>query len=97
MTRSLELPVALLAFGLFLAVAFQTIELVRDSENLRAIEAGQDAPLEEATRLKQAADSLAGDIAALAQQGDANARQVVDELAHQNVQLRPSMPAGLPK
>ncbi len=93
MIRSLEVPVALVAVGLFLGVAFQTVELARDAQNLVAVAKSQAAPLEEAAKLKQATDSLASDVAELAQQGDANAKQVVDELAKQNVQLRPSPPA----
>jgi hypothetical protein len=90
MTRSLELPVALIAFAVFLGFAFQTVELVRDSQNLVAISHNQDAPLEEAGRVKQATESLAGDVAQLAQQGDASAQQVVDEMARQNVRLQPN-------
>ena len=92
MIRSLEVPVALVAVGLFLGVAFQTVELAREAQNLVAVAKSQDGPLEEAAKLKQATDSLASDVAELAQQGDANAKQVVDELAKQNVQLRPSPP-----
>jgi len=91
-----ELPVALLAVGFFLGLSFQTVQLVRDSQSLVAIAHNQDAPLQESTRLKQAMDSLAGDVAELAQQGDANAKQVVDEMAKQNVALRPNQPAGEP-
>ncbi len=75
----------------------QGAQLARESKNLRAIVKSQDTPIEEATRLKQATDSLAGDIGELAQQGDANAEQVVDELARQNVQLRPGVPVQPPK
>jgi hypothetical protein len=89
MTRSLELPVALIAFALFLGVAFQTVELVRESQNLVAISHNQDSPLGEAARLKQATESLAGDVAQLAQQGDVSAQQVVNEMAKQNVRLEP--------
>jgi hypothetical protein len=74
MMRSLELPVALVAVGLFLGVAFQTVELARETQNLVAVAKSQEGPLGEAMRLKQATDSLAGDVAELAQQGDANAK-----------------------
>jgi hypothetical protein len=96
MTRTLELPVALVAGALLLFLAFQTVELVRDSQNLVAIARSQDTPLQETARLKQAVDSLAGELAQLAQEGDANAKQVVDEMAKQNIRLQAAQPATEP-
>jgi hypothetical protein len=87
------LPVALLALAVFLGLAFQTVQLVRDSETLVTIDRGQDAPLQETARLRQATDALASDIAALAQSGNAAAKQVVDEMAKQNIVMRP-LPAA---
>ena len=86
------LPLALLALALFLMLAFQTVQLVRESETLATIDRNQDTPLQETARLRQAVDSLAGDIAQLAQSGNANAKQVIDEMAKQNIVLRPQPP-----
>jgi uncharacterized protein YoxC len=88
------LPVALLALAVFLGLVFQTVQLVRDSESLAAIDRSQDAPLQETARLRQATDSLASDVAQLAQSGNVNAKQVVDEMAKQNIVMRPG--AGAP-
>ena len=90
------LPVALLALAVFLGLAFQTVQLVRDSEMLATIDRNQEAPLQEATRLRQATDSLASDITQLAQSGNAAAKQVVDEMAKQNFVMRPNTPAPSP-
>ena len=96
MLRSPDLPLALVALAVFLGFAFQTVELVQASESLVVISHNQDAPLQETARLKQAVDSLASDITDLSQQGDTNAKQILDEMAKQNIQLRPSQPADAP-
>jgi len=96
MTRTLELPVALTAVALLLYLAFQTVELVRDTQSLIAIAHNQDTPLQETGRLKQAVDSLASELSQLAHDGDANAQQVIDEMAKQNIRLQPAQPTLAP-
>lgn len=92
-----ELPLALLAGAFFLMQVFQTVMLVRQSRALIVITANQEAPIAETTRLRQAADALAGDVALLAQHGDAGAKQVVDELARQNITVHPpAQPSAQP-
>ena len=86
---SFDLPLALLAAGFFLWLGFQTFELVRESQALAAINRGQDTPLQDAARLHQATDALAGDTATLAQTGNEGAKLVVEEMARQNVVLKP--------
>jgi uncharacterized protein YoxC len=91
-----DLPLALLALAVFLMQVFQTVQYVRQSQALMALAGNQEGALQEASRLRQAADTLANDIVQLAEQGDANAKQIVDELARQNINLRPPKPAAAP-
>ena len=93
MSRS-GVPLALLAIAVFLGLAFQTVQLVRDSEMLASINRSQDAPLQETARLRQATDSLASEIVQMAQSGNAAAKQVVDEMAKQNIVMRPTPAPG---
>ena len=93
-SAGVEVPVAVLALGFFVALVFQTVQLVRDSETLQAITISQDTPLQEAVRLHQAVEALANDISKLAQSGDANAKQVVEEMAKQHIVLNPPPPAA---
>jgi uncharacterized protein YoxC len=90
------LPVALLALAVFLGLVFQTVQLVRDSETLATIDRSQDVPLQDTARMRQATDALASDIVQLAQSGNAGAKQVLDEMAKQNIVLRfpPATPAA---
>jgi hypothetical protein len=91
-----DLPVGLLALAFFLTMLFQTVQLVREGDTLAGINHGQDTPLQETQRLRQAADSLASDTAILAQSGNANAKQVVDDMARQNIILRPPAASAAP-
>jgi hypothetical protein len=88
------LPVALLALALLLDLAFQTVQQVRQSQFLATIDRNQDGPLQEAAKLRQATDSLVADILKLAQSGNAAAKQVVDDMAKQNIVLRVTSAAG---
>jgi hypothetical protein len=92
----MEVPVALLAIAFFLMLLFQMVELVRQSRSLVASAANQENALQEANRIRQAADALANDTVQLAQQGNVNAKQVIDEMARQNVNLRPPAAASPP-
>lgn len=91
-----DVPLGLLALAVFLMMLFQTVQLVRQAQSLVAIGKAQESPLQESSRVRQAADALAADIAQLAQQGNANAKQVVDEMARQNVNLQPPSAAKPP-
>ena len=93
-----DLPVALLALGFFLALVFQSVQLVREGSVLAGLDRSQDVPLQDTLRMRQSVDALASDVAALAQSGDANAKQIVDDMARQNVILRvnPETPAPPP-
>jgi len=72
----------------FLTIAFQTYQLIRDHSNLENAQAGQQAPLEQALQMRQETEALAGDVAALADKGNANARQIVDGMRAQGITLR---------
>jgi hypothetical protein len=88
-----DVPLAILAVAFFVALAFQTVQLVRDAEQLATIERSQDGPLQETAKLRQNTDGLVNEVLQLAQSGSASAKQVVDEMAKQNIALRVA-PAG---
>ena len=95
MTMSRALIVLAAAF--FLATAFQTYELIREHANLQAAQAGQETPLQQALQMREETEALAGDTAALADKGNANAKQVVDVMQQQGIALHaPQAPASAP-
>jgi len=86
---SLETTVTLLALAFFIAVLFQTVQLVRERFNLSDVLVRQEAPIEEMLKLRDQVNALAGDTAALAQSGDAAAKQVVSDLAALRIAIHP--------
>ena len=79
----------------FLTVAFQTYQLIRDHSNLENAQADQQAPLEQSLQMRQETEGLAGDVAVLADKGNANAKQIVEVMRQQGITLRaPQAPAG---
>jgi hypothetical protein len=86
---SLVLPLAILATAFFLLVGFQTTQLIRERDNLLAARVSQEPTLQQAAKLRQQIDTLVGKTAQLANDGDAGARTVVDELRRQGITLKP--------
>jgi hypothetical protein len=86
---SLALPVAILAIAFLAAIGFQTAQLLRDRSSLSTVYAGQEQAYQKTIQLRNQVDSFAGDTARLAQAGDPQAKQVVDALRNQNIQIRP--------
>ena len=84
----LQLPLALLVVAVFLMVAFQTIQLIRERDNLTAVRAQQEPTIQEATKVRQQLEAIAGATAKLADSGNANAKLVVEELRRQNINLK---------
>ncbi len=85
----LALPLALLSFAFLLAIGFQTVQLMRDRSDLADVYAGQEGAVEQTNGLRSLVENFAGDMAALARQGDPQAKQVVESLRRQNIAIRP--------
>jgi hypothetical protein len=85
----IELAVTILALAFFLAVLFQTVQLWREHANMVDIFNNQDQALPDVIGVRDQVNSIAGDVAALAQSGDAAAKSVVDDMARQGISLRP--------
>ncbi len=90
---SLGLPVALLSVAFLLAIGLQTVQLVRQRDNLVSVYAGQEKAVEQTLRLRDSIDTFAGDTAKLAVAGDADARQLVEALHAQNIDVHAPAPA----
>ncbi len=93
---TLGVPVALLAVAFLAAIGFQTVQLLRDRSNLTNVFTGQQNAVEQTIRLRNSVDAFAGDTAKLAQAGDPQAKQVVDNLRNLNISIRPPAAAAAP-
>jgi hypothetical protein len=91
---SLALPVALLAVAFLVAIGLQTMQLVHERGNLTHMYEGQEPAVQQTLLLRNSIDAFAGDTAALADKGDPSAKQVVDALHSQNINIRNSAAAA---
>ena len=76
--------------ALLLYFAFQTVELVRTRGQLAELRAGQTAALSKGAKVHAQFDALAGGTAALAQQGNAEAKTIAAEFARRGFSFRPA-------
>jgi hypothetical protein len=86
--------VGLVAFVLFLTLAFQLSQVMRDHENLHDALARQDQPLENLTRIQSQLDTLAVGTLNLSQKGDKNAKEIIDRMKQLGINVR--SPASAP-
>jgi methanogenic corrinoid protein MtbC1 len=84
----MQRAVTILAAAFFLAIAFQCYELINAHSGLETALLGQQAPLEQAVQMRQETEALASDMVALADKGNANAKQVIDVMKQQGITLR---------
>lgn len=86
-----------LALAFFVTVAFQSYQLIREFGNLEAIDQSQRSPLAQALQTRADTEALAGATAALADKGNANAKQVVEIMRQEGITLRAAQaPAAAP-
>ena len=84
-----RLPLILTVLAFFLFMALQTLQALQDRTTLQAARAGQESTIQNAMKLRQEMDALAGETARLAAQGDEAARSVVEAMKQQGIALTP--------
>jgi hypothetical protein len=85
----LELPVILITVSLFVLMAFETFQAIHDRGALADLRRSQEPTVQEAIKLRQQLEMLAGRTAQLAAEGDEGAKTVVDQMKRQGVTLSP--------
>jgi hypothetical protein len=85
----LQLPIILVVVSLFVLMAFETAEAIHDRGALADLRRSQEPTVQEAIKLRQQLESLAGKTAKLAAEGDEGAKTVVDQMKRQGVNLNP--------
>jgi hypothetical protein len=85
----LWLPVILVVLSLFVLLAFETFEAIHDRSALADLRRSQEPTVQEAVKLRQQLELLAGKTAQLAADGDEGAKTVVDQMKKQGVNLNP--------
>jgi hypothetical protein len=85
----LWLPVVLVVVSLFVLMAFQTGQAIHERGALADLRRSQEPTVQEATKLRQQLEALAGRTAQLAAEGNEGAKTVVNQMKRQGVTLSP--------
>jgi len=85
--NELPAPLILVVVALFVLMAFETGQAIRDRSALADLLRAQQPSVEQAVKLRQQLQNLAGKTAELAASGDAGARSVVDQMKTQGITL----------
>jgi hypothetical protein len=80
-------PLILVILSFFVLMAFETGQAIHDRGALADVRAGQESAVEQAVKLRQQLQALAGKTAELAAAGDAAAKRIVDQMKRQGVTL----------
>ena len=86
--------VALLTIAVVAWLSFQTVQQIRERSALQNVRTAQEAALERAQKIRAQFDTITKKTLELAQQGNAGATLIVDELARRGVTITPSSSAG---
>lgn len=85
--NGLPLPLILVVLSLFVLMAFETSQAVHDRNALADLRRAQDPTVQQAIKLREQLQTLAGRTAELAAAGNADAQSVVDQMKRQGVTL----------
>jgi len=86
--------VALLTIAVVAWLSFQTVQQVRERTALQNVRTAQEAAIERAQKIRAQFDTITKKTLELAQQGNAGAALIVEELARRGVTITPSSSAG---
>lgn len=90
--RSLFIPFLLLTLAVGCWFGFQTSQLLKERDNMRATLVAQEKAVQDSKKLRDALDAVARDTVQLADGGNENAKLIVDELRKRGVTINPSAP-----
>jgi len=90
--RSPFLPMLVTLIALTLWLGVQTYQLMQERSNLSALDTNQETPYTNAQKMRTQLDVLASGTSKLAQQGNANAQQIVNALAQRGITINSNEP-----
>lgn len=88
--NSSNLAVAITIVALLVWFGFQTFQLAGERSNLTAVKANQELPMQESHKVRAQFESLMKKTNELANQGNAGAKLVIDELKKRGMAVQPS-------
>ncbi len=93
-TLSPFVPLVILGLVLFAWFSFQAMQLRAERDAMQEVMTNQDKPMQESRKVRDSLDAIARGTVKLADEGNANARLVVDELKKRGVTINPNPPAA---
>ena len=84
-----KVQLALVTLALFVMVAFQSVQLIRERGNLGDALARQEPTIQEGVKLRKQLNELATETARLAAAGDTGASAIIDELRREGITVKP--------
>jgi len=88
--QSAFLPLLLLTLGLLGWFCFQATQLLRERAALGQSHAAQQTQVDQSQQLRNSLDALARDTANLADQGNPNAKLIVEQLRKRGITINPN-------
>ena len=85
---------ALLTIAVVASFGFQTFQLARERSALQTARVSQEPTIAQARRIRGQLDAITKSTLELAQQGNASAAFIVEELARRGVRINPTSPMG---
>jgi len=86
--RTIMGQLTLITIVFFLMLAFQSFQLIRDRTTLVAVLAQQEPGMQQSLKLRQQLNGVASGITKLADDGDADARAIIDDMRRQGIAVR---------
>ncbi len=86
--------VALLTLAFVVWLSFQTFQQIRERGALQAVRTAQEAAIGHAQKVRGQFESITKGTLELAQQGNAGAALIIEELARRGVTINPKSPFG---
>lgn len=90
----LLLPVGMLAFVLFIMLAFQVSQIMRDRDSLNQVKQQQEKPLEDVQKLRAQLDAVAVGTLKLSQNGNKDAKAIIDRMKRMGIVVNSGNPAS---
>ena len=94
--RRMGIALAVLTAAFFLLVGFQTFELIWARNNLMTAQVQQEPAIQQGQKIRNQLQALAQGTLKLSNEGDENARVIVDNLRQQGVTINPPAAAPAP-
>lgn len=94
--RSVFVPLAVGLLAMLIWAGFQTSQMVRERSNLKQVYANQDAPLQATLKMRTQMDVIASGTVKLANQGNANAKMIIQALADRGITIDPDAKTPVP-